>query len=149
MESSDSEQERPEESRTGAGDDEEEVDNDLEIIEPDSGEKEERDEFDISDSDDGGLANKVGATSKGITKKKAPPRKLTKTSELFPTASKAAAKKVPAAKKTAGKHKKSETQSESEKPAKKKTKYFESDSDEDFQVSPRPKSKRGSFLIIC
>ena len=125
------------------------MDDDLEIIEPDSGEKEERDEFDISDSDDGGLANKVGATSKGATKKKAPPRKLTKTSHLFPTVSKAAAKKVPGPKKAAGKHKKSETQSESEKPAKKKTKYFESDSDEDFQVSPRPKSKRGSFLITC
>ena len=109
-----------------------------------------RDELDISDSDDGGLANKgkVGARSKGATKKKAPPRKLTKTSHLFPTVSKAAAKKVPGPKKT-GKHKKSETQSESEKPAKKKTKYFESDSDEDFQMSPRPKSKRGSFLITC
>ena len=108
-----------------------------------------RDELDISDSDDGGLANKVGARSKGATKKKAPPRKLTKTSHLFPTVSKAAAKKVPGPKKAAGKHKKSETQSESEKPAKKKTKYFESDSDSDFQVSPRPKSKRGSFLITC
>ena len=95
----------------------------------------------------------MGASSKVTTKKKLPPKKLTKMSDLFPAASKAAAKKVPGPKKTAGatagKHKKSETQSESDKPAKKKTKFFDSDSDEDFQVSPRPKSKRGESLIFC
>ena len=136
--------------RPGAGDEEEEDDEELEIIEPEAQQKKERDEFDISDSDDGGLANKVGATSKAL-KKKPPPKKLTKMSDLFPKAPKPAAKD-PGLKKTTGaitgKHKKSETQSESEKPAKKKTKYFDSDSDEDFKVSPRPKSKRGSLLII-
>ena len=39
---------------------------DLEIVEPDTGKKDEKekDEFDISSSDDGGLFNKVGAASK-------------------------------------------------------------------------------------
>ena len=132
MASSDSEPEKQE--KSGNGDEE------VEVIEP------ERDPFDISDSDDGGLVKKVA--TKVAAKKKVPPKKLTKMTDLFPSAmaSKPADKKVPGPQ-TGKKHKKSE--SESEKPAKKKTKFFESDSDSDFQVSPRPKSKRGLFLIIC
>ena len=105
-------------------------------------EKEERDEFDISDSDDGGLAKKVEATSKVTAKKKAPPKKLAKMTDLFPAAApaKAADKKVPGPSKAAAKRPK-KSESETEKPAKKKAKVFESDSDSDFE--PRPKSQRG------
>ena len=135
----------PAESR-GQGDDDED---DLEIIETDSGKKEEQDEFDISDSDEGGLAKKIGNASKKPAKK---PKKLTKMTDLFPSTSAGAskAKKPPGPTKTsqaAKKHKKSETQSESEKPVKKKAKIFETESEDDFVPSPPPKNKRGLSIV--
>ena len=101
------------------------------------------------------------AAAKVLTKKK-PPKKLTKSSELFPSIKSAgtsagASNKAPGPKKAATtvskKHKKSETQSESEKPVKKKTKHvFESDSSEDFQASSppplAPRAKKGFFITF-
>ena len=98
-------------------------------LETDS-EKENKDEFDVSDSDDGGLAKKVVTQAK-----KPPPKKLTKSSDLFSdmmaagggaVKSKAgpASKKLPVPKKPLGqsqKHKKSESESDN-KPVKKKPK---------------------------
>ena len=126
-------------------------DDDLQILDNNK----EKDEFDISSSDDGGLFNKVGAASKMLTKKK-PAKKLTKNSELFPSmksagSSASAPKTAAGPKKTAAatskKHKKSETQSESDKPARKKAKkVVDSDTDSDFLAAsppPGPRAKRG------
>ena len=118
-------------------------------METEESQKKERDEFDISSSDDGGLAKKLDFSK--VPQKKKPVKKLTKISELFPSSS-ADSKKAPGPKKTAAatskKHKKSETQSESERPVKKKARQLlESDSSEDFEPSPSPKpapkTKRG------
>jgi len=124
-------------------------------LESDS-EKENKDEFDVSDSDDGGLAKKVVTQAK-----KPPPKKLTKSSDLFSDmmaagggASKSkpgpASKKLPVPKKPLGqtqKHKKSESESD-HRPAKKKAKKVESESEEDmFDAGPPgppgPRSKTG------
>ena len=128
-------------------------DDDLQILDNNK----EKDEFDISSSDDGGLFNKVGAASKMLTKKK-PAKKLTKNSELFPTMKSAGSsasvpktaagpKKTAAVAATSKKHKKSETQSESDKPARKKAKkVVDSDTDSDFLAAsppPGPRAKRG------
>merc|ERR1712198_352449 len=124
-------------------------------LETDS-EKENKDEFDVSDSDDGGLAKKVVTQAK-----KPPPKKLTKSSDLFSdmmaagggaVKSKAgpAPKKLPVPKKPLGqsqKHKKSESESDN-KPVKKKAKKVVSDSEDDmFDAGPPgppgPRSKTG------
>ena len=128
----------------------------------DRGGAKDKDEFDVSDSDDGGLAKKV--TSQG---KKPPPKKLAKSSDLFSSmmaggggvASKpksGPAKKLPVPKKpTEGskRPKKSESQSENDKPAKKKSKkVIESDSDADLFEDggppgpPGPRSKAGKIF---
>ena len=116
-----------------------------------------QDEFDVSDSGDGGLAKKV--TSQG---KKPPPKKLAKSSDLFSTmmaggggakSKPGPVKKLPVPKKaTEGskRPKKSESQSENDKPVKKKTKrVVESDSDADLfdgeapPGPPGPRAKAG------
>ena len=125
-----------------------------EIQEVSSGEK---DEFDIS-SDGEGLAKKIASKEKP---KKAPPKKLTKTSDLMmggsgaskaPPGPKGPAKKLPVPKKPAVKHKKSESQSENDKPARKKTKKkIVSDSEEDLfeDAEPvAPRTKPGEKLSI-
>ena len=124
-----------------------------EIQEVSSGE--EKDEFDIS-SDDGGLANRIVSKEKP---KKAPPKKLTKSSDLMmggagaskaPPGPKGPAKKLPVPKKPAQKHKKSESQSENDKPARKKTKKkIVSDSEEDLfedEEPVAPRTKPGEML---
>ena len=122
-----------------------------------------KDEFDISDSDDGGssLAKKVAPAGKA---KKPPPKKLTKSSDLFtdmmaaggggakkppgPKTAAAPAKKLPVPKKAEAskKHKKSESQSENDKPAKKRVKkaisVLDSDSDGDMFASSQPSVAR-------
>ena len=129
-----------------------------------------KDEFDISDSDDCGssLAKKVAPAGKG---KKPPPKKLTKSSDLFTDMMAGGggakkppgpAKKLPVPKKAteaSKKHKKSESQSENDKPAKKRVKkavsVLDSDSDGDMFASSQPsvaRSKPGTssylFLIL-
>jgi len=113
-----------------------------------------KDEFDISDSDDGGgFARKVASA---VSVKKPPPKKLTKKQDLFtdmmagggeakkPAAKKAAVKKLPAPKKTApAKKKKLSSGSEDDKPAKKskaggKKAAVVSDSGSDFDTAPPP-----------
>lgn len=118
---------------------------DPEIQEVSSGEK---DEFDIS-SDDEGLAKRIVSKEKP---KKAPPKKLTKSSDLMmggagaskaPPGPKGPAKKLPVPKKPAEKHKKSESQSENDKPARKKTKKkIVSDSEEDLFEDAEPVAPR-------
>ena len=125
-------------------------------LETDS-EKENKDEFDVSDSDDGGLAKKVGTQAK----------KLTKSSDLFSDMMAAggggavkskpgpASKKLPVPKKPLGqsqKHKKSESESD-QKPVKKKPKKVVSDSEDDmFDAGPPgppgPRSKTGQSNIF-
>jgi len=114
-----------------------------EIQEVSSGDK---DEFDISSGDEG-LAKKIASKEKP---KKAPPKKLTKTSDLMmggsgaakaPPGPKGPARKLPVPKKPAVKHKKSE--SENDKPARKKTKKkIVSDSEEDIYEDAEPVAPR-------
>ena len=114
--------------------------------------KPDKDEFDISDSDDGGFARKVASHVK-----KPAPKKLAKKQDLFSgmmagggeqskkvAVKKSAAKKLPAPKKTAPtKKKKLSSGSEDDKPAKKtkpatKKAMVESDSGSDFNDAPPP-----------
>ena len=118
------------------------------------GSGEEKDEFDIS-SDNEGLASRIVPKEKP---KKAPTKKLAKSSDLMmggAGASKAppgpAKKKLPVPKKAAEKHKKSESQSENDKPAKKKAKkkVIGSDSEEDLFADAEPavpRTKQGNRL---
>ena len=114
-----------------------------------------KDEFDISDSDGEGLAAKISKT-----KKKAPAKKLAKSSDLFSDMMEAsktkqppgpASKKLPIPKKTTEATKRgkpSESQSETDKPVKKRVKkaVVESDSDADLfdtSLPPAPRTKPG------
>ena len=113
-----------------------------------------KDEFDISDSDDGGFARKVVSAVK-----KPAPKKLAKKEDLFAgmmarggdQPKKAAAKKLPAPKKTAAKKKKIESGSEDELPAKKSKpggRKVASDSSDFEDVPPAPREKAGGMCCI-
>jgi len=108
-----------------------------------------KDEFDISDSDDGGFARKVVSAVK-----KPAPKKLAKKEDLFAgmmarggdQPKKAAAKKLPAPKKTVAKKKKIESGSEDELPSKKSRpggRKVASDSSDFEDVPSVPREKAG------
>merc|ERR1712098_715626 len=116
----------------------------LEVLDSDSdGFETKKDEFDVSDSDEGGFARKVASAVK-----KPPPKKLGKQQDIFADVkavkgqpSKNALKKLPAPKKIVSKKKTLSEDIDDEKPAKKK-KVFSDSSDFD-DPPPPPREKAG------